>query len=51
MSTRWPSPPPPGEWLSIDPGDRPPIYGNGGAAARILDLLVEHFAPAPEPVP
>ena len=37
--------------VSIDPGDRPPIYGSGGAAARILDLLVEHFAPAPEPVP
>ena len=35
---------------SIDPGDRPPIYGSGGAAPRILDLLVEHFAPAPEPV-
>jgi UDP-N-acetylglucosamine 2-epimerase len=37
--------------VSIDPGDRPPIYGSGGAAHRILDLLVEHFAPAPEPIP
>ena len=37
--------------VSIDPGDRPPIYGSGGAAHRILDLLVEHFASAPEPVP
>ena len=32
---------------SIDRGDRPPIYGNGGAASRILDLLVGDFAPAP----
>ncbi len=37
--------------VSIDPGDRPPIYGSGGAASRILDLLVEHFAPASEPIP
>ena len=37
--------------VSIDPGDRPPIYGSGGAAHRILDLLVEHFASAAEPVP
>ena len=35
---------------TINPGDRPPIYGTGGAAARILDLLVERFAAAPEPV-
>jgi UDP-N-acetylglucosamine 2-epimerase len=34
---------------SIDPGDRPPIYGSGDAAQRILDLLIAHFSPAPEP--